>query len=216
MDKKGLVLDNLKITRGDGPAMVSLSLHIRPGQVLSIMGPSGVGKSALLSCITGTLAPAFRYSGDMWLNLRPLNELAPQQRRIGILFQDHLLFPHMSVGQNLGFGLPSAVQDRAARIETALADIGMAGFADRDPATLSGGQRARVALMRMLLAEPEAVLLDEAFSGLDRNLRTRIRELVFAHAARAGLPVLMVTHDREDADAAGGEVIVLAPPKPLE
>ncbi|CUI74286.1 ATP-binding cassette domain-containing protein [Cognatishimia activa] len=209
MAETGLCLDNLQIHHRDGRLLAAVNTQVAPGTVVSLMGPSGVGKSTILSAITGALAPEFTCSGVITLNGRKLNELAPQKRRVGILFQDHLLFPHLSVGQNIGFGLPPGVDDRATKIDAALYEIGLEGFTNRDPDTLSGGQRARVALMRMLLAEPEAILLDEPFSRLDATLRDRMRKLVFDRARAANLPVLMVTHDKADADAAGGEVIEL-------
>jgi putative thiamine transport system ATP-binding protein len=180
--------------------------------VLTVMGPSGSGKSALLAAITGTLPPAFAMTGRILLDGHDITTRPTEARHVGILFQDELLFPHLSVGGNLAFGLPAAVKGRAerrARIEAALADVGLAGFADRDPATLSGGQRARVALMRMLLSEPRALLLDEAFSKLDADLRDQVRSLVFGIARDRDLPVLQVTHDAADAEAAGGEVFRL-------
>ncbi len=209
MIEQGLSLDQLSISHADGRGLVQLSADIAPGEVLSLMGPSGVGKSTILSAITGTLSPAFCLEGRIALNGRVLNALPPQKRRVGILFQDHLLFPHLSVGQNVGFGLPPRTPDRAARIQAALSEIGLDGFEARDPETLSGGQRARVALMRMLLAEPDALLLDEPFSRLDVGLRDRMRELVFTRARAARLPVLLVTHDIADAEAAGGRVVTL-------
>ena len=150
----------------------------------------------------------------MILQGEDITGLPAHRRRLGILFQDDLLFPHLSVAGNLAFGLAPGGGRRArrARIEAALAEIGLEGFADRDPATLSGGQKARVALMRMLLAEPRALLLDEAFSGLDAARRAQVRALVFERARARGLPVLMVTHDAADARAAGGEVLELSPP----
>lgn len=208
----GLILDRLAVTRHGAP-LVALDRVIPPGAVLTVMGPSGVGKSTLLAAITGTLAPGFACTGRVVLNGRDITAAPPHTRRVGILFQDDLLFPHLSVGENLAFGLRGG-GDRAARrarIAAALAEVGLDGFAGRDPATLSGGQKARVALMRMLLSDPAALLLDEAFSGLDADRRARMRTLVFDRAHALGLPVLMVTHDRADADAAGGDVIDLRP-----
>ena len=207
----GLRLDHLRITRRGAP-LIALDATIRPGEVLSVMGPSGVGKSTLLAAIMGTLAPGFCLTGRVRLDGRDITDLPPEARRVGILYQEELLFPHLSVGGNLAFALPPALRGRAARrarVEAALAEIGLDGFAGRDPATLSGGQKARVALMRMLLAEPRALLLDEPFSRLDATLRGQIRDLVFARARGDGLPVLLVTHDAEDAAAAGGAVVDL-------
>ncbi len=208
---EALILHNIRITKNGAP-LVELDRTIGPGAVLTVMGPSGVGKSTLLSYVAGTLAADFAARGKVCLGTTNITELPPAQRRIGILFQDDLLFPHLSVGANLAFGLrPGGSRaERRNRIDAALSDIGLAGYADRDPATLSGGQKARVALMRMLLSEPRALLLDEAFSGLDASLRQQIRGLVFERARRMDLPVLMVTHDEDDAEAAGGEVIRLA------
>ncbi|PTW45265.1 ATP-binding cassette domain-containing protein [Rhodovulum kholense] len=207
----GLRLENIVLARGGEP-LIAVEAHVAPGEVLSVMGPSGSGKSTLLAAVIGTLPPAFTMTGRVVLNGRDVTALPPEARKIGILYQDELLFPHLSVGGNLAFALPRALRGRKARrarIEAALDEIGMTGFADRDPATLSGGQKARVALMRMLLAEPQALLLDEPFSRLDAALRDQIRALVFARARDRGLPVLLVTHDRADAEAAGGPVIAL-------
>ena len=207
---KGLTLVDVQISKGGQP-LVGVSRHIAPGEVLTIMGPSGVGKSTLLAFVTGTLAPDFKATGAVKLNGQDITHTAPHARRVGILFQDDLLFPHLSVGANLAFGLPpgGSKSDRQFRITEALKEVGLSGFADRDPATLSGGQKARVALMRMLLSDPCALLLDEAFSRLDTELRAQVREMVFARAKARALPILMVTHDAEDAQAAGGEIIVL-------
>jgi putative thiamine transport system ATP-binding protein len=180
--------------------------------VLTLMGPSGVGKSTLLAFIGGFLGRDFRASGRIVLNGRDVTKLPPERRGIGLLFQDALLLPHLSVAGNLLIGLGPGVKGRTARgqaVEDALAEVGLQGFADRDPATLSGGQAARVALMRTLLSRPEALILDEPFSRLDAALRGQVRELVFAEARKYGLPVLLVTHDPADAEAAGGEVIEL-------
>ncbi len=211
MTQTGLVLDDLTITKNGAP-LISVSAEIAPGAALSVMGPSGIGKSTLLAAITGTLAPAFQCSGHIWLNGRDITGLPPQKRHAGILFQDEMLFPHLSVAGNLAFGLPANIKGRAARrkiVYQALEDIGLNDYCQSDPATLSGGQKARVALMRMLLSNPQALLLDEPFSRLDATLRAQIRDLVFRHARTEGLPVLLVTHDRADAEAAGGDIIEL-------
>jgi putative thiamine transport system ATP-binding protein len=208
---KSLVLDTVSIAM-NGSRLLSVNRTVAAGDVLTIMGPSGVGKSTLLSYITGTLPSAFDASGRILLHGEDITNAAPHNRRIGILFQDDLLFPHLSVGGNLAFGLPKGGTraERADRINAALADVGLVGFADHDPDTLSGGQKARVALMRVLLAGPCALLLDEPFSRLDAALRDQIRSLVFQRAKAYQLPVVMVTHDLEDAQAAGGDIITLS------
>ncbi len=207
---KGLSLQNVTIFNGDAP-LICVHHDVAPGAVLTVMGPSGVGKSTLLAFITGTLAKDFKATGEVWLDGHNITNASPHQRRVGILFQDDLLFPHLSVGANLAFGLPPGGNsaERQAKIDAALSEVGLEGFAPRDPATLSGGQKARVALMRMLLSDPSALLLDEPFSRLDAALRAQVRDMVFDRARARALPVLMVTHDAEDAHAAGGVVITL-------
>lgn len=193
-----------------GRRLLSVSAAVMPGDVLTIMGPSGAGKSALLAYIGGFLDPAFAASGAVRLGQENLIDLPPQRRHAGILFQDPLLFPHLSVGGNIVFAIPEAIRGRDARrrlAEEALDEVGLGGFFDRDPETLSGGQKARVALQRVLLSQPRLLLLDEPFSKLDMALRQQTRELVFAKARSAGLPTILVTHDRADADAAGGALI---------
>jgi putative thiamine transport system ATP-binding protein len=175
------------------------------------MGSSGSGKSSLLAFICGTLDPAFTAEGRVLLDGIDLAPLPPERRRVGILFQDDLLFPHLSVGGNLAFALPAgtSARERRERVAAALAESGLAGSEGRDPATLSGGQRARVALLRMLLSEPRALLLDEPFGGLDERLRHRFRDLVFRRAEERQLPALLVTHDRADAAAASGKIVTV-------
>ncbi|HRD65577.1 MAG TPA: ATP-binding cassette domain-containing protein [Candidatus Competibacter sp.] len=208
---KALVLTDVRIDLQGRPLFAPLNLTVHPGEVVTVMGPSGCGKSTLLGYICGTLAPAFRAEGSVRLGGRDLVGLPLERRRTGILFQDALLFPHLSVAGNLAFGLrPGRPRhERRLRVETALQDAGLEGLGERDPATLSGGQRVRAALMRTLLAEPETLLLDEPFSKLDADLRTRMRIFVFEHARQRGLPTLLVTHDAADADAAQGPVVTL-------
>lgn len=210
-----LLLRDVRITLHDHDLIPLLNLTVAPGECTTVMGPSGCGKSTLLAFIAGTLDPVFRAFGRVVLGNTDITDIAPERRRVGIQFQDDLLFPHLSVGENLAFALTDRIRDRQRRrrhIDDALAEADLAGFAARDPATLSGGQRARVALLRTLLAEPEVLLLDEPFNRLDALLRHDFRRFVFDHAAQRGLPTLLVTHDAADAQAAGGQVIGLTRP----
>ena len=211
-----LILEDVALSLGGRPLVGPVTLSVAPSQVTTLMGPSGSGKSSLLAMICGTLDAAFQAQGRVWLGGREITGLAPEHRGVGILFQDDLLFPHLSVGGNLAFALPPRLKGRDVRraaVDAALAEAGLAGFADRDPATLSGGQRARVAVMRTLLAAPSALLLDEPFSKLDGPLRERFRRFVFDHAARRRLPTLLVTHDPQDAEATEGPLIALSHPE---
>ncbi len=207
----GLQLNNIVISL-QGKELISVSASIEAGEVLTVMGASGSGKSTLLAYVGGFLDPAFTASGEVLLNGQNISSLPAELRHVGILFQDPLLFPHMSVGGNLLFAVPSIIKsfkERKAIVMAALKDAGLDDYFDRDPATLSGGQKARVALMRVLLAKPKALLLDEPFSKLDAGRRDHIRTFVFNEARLRKLPILLVTHDQADADAAGGSVFNL-------
>ncbi|WP_439497214.1 ATP-binding cassette domain-containing protein [Bosea sp. (in: a-proteobacteria)] len=208
-----LVLSRIVIRLGPVALIDGLDLVIAPGTVATVMGPSGSGKSSLLAYVAGFLdRRIFQASGVVSIDNADVTTLKPQQRGLGLLFQDDLLFPHLSVAGNLLFALPETVRgrtERRAQVDEALASADLAGFGERDPATLSGGQRARVALMRVLISRPRALLLDEPFSKLDSVLRDQFRAMVFEQARRRALPVLMVTHDPQDAEAAGGPVISL-------
>jgi putative thiamine transport system ATP-binding protein len=205
----GLVLDRLEV-RAKDTLIVAMDAVVKPGEVLTIMGPSGSGKSTALAAIIGTLGPDFSVSGRLVLDGCDVTALPTRARGIGLLFQDDVLFPHLSVGGNLAFAVPATLRGRQVRraaIEAALAKAGLAGFADRDPGTLSGGERARVALMRTLLAEPKALLLDEPFSRLDAGLRDHIRAFVLDLIRAERIPAILVTHQSDDARAAGGRII---------
>lgn len=204
-----LRLDGLSISLAGWQLIAPFSLAIEAGETVTLMGASGSGKSTLLSMIAGDLEPPFSATGSVSLDGTLLDGLPPERRRIGRLFQDDLLFPHLSVAENLLFGMARAPHaERLARVEAALAEAGLAGFGERPPDTLSGGQRARVALLRALLAEPRAMLLDEPFNKLDAGLRQTVRGFVFAHIAARRIPCLMVTHDEADVPA-GGRVLRL-------
>ncbi|MDI1246887.1 MAG: ATP-binding cassette domain-containing protein [Rhodoferax sp.] len=204
-----LNITHLTLTRGATTLLANFDLTVHPGEIVTVSGASGSGKSTLLNWMIGDLDPAFEATGQLWLNERRLDGLPIEQRQLGLLFQDDLLFAHLSVGQNLAFALPGRVAGSRARrqqVEQTLTDMGLAGFYERDPATLSGGQRARVSLMRTLLAEPQALLLDEPFSKLDAALRSQFRAYVFEQITRQRIPTLLVTHDPADVPP-GGRVI---------
>jgi putative thiamine transport system ATP-binding protein len=204
-------LTRVRIELAGRELVPALDVVVAPGECVTVMGPSGCGKSTLLAFISGALDAAFRATGSVCVGDEDITGFAPEYRRVGILFQDDLLFPHLSVGDNLSFAIAARVLDRVERgqrVSRALAEAELPGFEARDPASLSGGQRARVALMRTLLSAPRALLLDEPFSRLDAQLRGDFRRLVFRHAAERGLPTLLVTHDPADVPP-GGRVIAL-------
>ena len=190
--------------------LLSLNEQVKGGEILTIMGPSGSGKSSLLNWLTGTLPNGFSANGEVWLNGKSINNLPAHLRHIGVLYQDALLFSHLSVSGNIAFAMPKGnKKQRLEKIEHALEQVGLKGMANRHPDNLSGGQQARVALLRMLLSEPKAILLDEPFSKLDTQLRVDTRELVFSQIREHKLPAIMVTHDHSDAEAANGKLITL-------
>ena len=190
--------------------LLSLNEQVKGGEILTIMGPSGSGKSSLLNWLTGTLPSGFSANGEVWLNGEKINNLPAHLRHIGVLYQDALLFSHLSVSGNIAFAMPKGnKKQRLEKIELALEQVGLKGMANRHPDNLSGGQQARVALLRMLLSEPKAILLDEPFSKLDTQLRVDTRELVFSQIREHKLPAIMVTHDHSDAEAANGKLITL-------
>ncbi|MBT9553652.1 MAG: ATP-binding cassette domain-containing protein [Hydrogenophaga sp.] len=188
-----------------GTLVQDLRFEVRPGQILTLMGASGSGKSSVLAAIAGTLgsvaegAQALRFTGTIRLNGEDITHQATAQRGIGLLFQDALLFAHMTVAENLLFAVPPGPRaQRLAQVQQALEEADLQGYGERDPATLSGGQRARVALMRALLAAPKALLLDEPFSKLDAALRDQFRAFVFEHIRARHIPAVLVTHDAAD------------------
>jgi len=186
--------------------LAPLAFAVSPGAVCTLMGPSGVGKSSLLAAIAGTLSVVSEglrplvFEGSITLNGRRVEALPAYQRGIGLVTQEPLLFPHLTVAENLAFGIAqsSGKAKRAALVAQALQAADLQGYGDADPSRLSGGQRARVALMRALLAEPRALLLDEPFSKLDETLRQHIRDWFFAQVLSRQIPAVLVTHDPSD------------------
>ena len=197
-----LELRSLQLTAPHQPPrelLAPLLLEVPDGSIHTLMGPSGCGKSTLLAAIAGTLAPSVNFQGHIWLDGNRIDPLPPEQRHVGILFQDALLFPHMNVRDNLLFAVPAAPRAaRVAAVDRALDEMELQHRALADPAELSGGERARAALARALLAQPRALLLDEPFSRLDAPLRQRMRELVFNTLRERQIPGLLVTHDEAD------------------
>lgn len=204
-----LALKTVSLSLGGGVLLRPFSLDVGAGEIVTLMGPSGSGKSSLLSFIGGDLDPSFQASGEINLNGVKLNDIPPHQRHVGRLFQDDLLFPHMTVGENLLFAIPRVPQAvRIAMMRKVLERAELAGFENRPPQTLSGGQRARVALMRTLLAKPAAILLDEPFNKLDTKLRASVRDYTFRHIAARAIPALMVTHDSADVPQKGRVLMI--------
>jgi putative thiamine transport system ATP-binding protein len=202
----GLQIDIERLGTAAQTLVQDLHLNVPAGEILTLMGPSGCGKSSVLAASAGTLASVseglqpLQFEGRVQLNGRDLTTLPTHQRGVGLVFQDALLFAHMTVAENLLFAVSRALPpaQRQARVQQALQEAELSGMGERDPSTLSGGQRARVALMRALLAEPQALLLDEPFSKLDAALRAQLRPWVFAHVRERRIPVVLVTHDEQD------------------
>ncbi|OXX73228.1 ABC transporter ATP-binding protein [Vibrio sp. V19_P1S1T109] len=194
-------LENLAIHKQNSEALLSdLNITISPGEIVSLMGPSGCGKSTLLNVIAGHLGRDFSFQGRVILDGVDITLRPAHQRQVGILFQDDLLFPHLTVWQNLAFALPNSVKghERQSQAEKALQKISLEPLANAYPEQISGGQRARISLARMLLTQPKLALLDEPFSKLDKALRIQFRDWVFNQLVAEGIPTLMVTHDKDD------------------
>ena len=206
-----LNLENVCLSFSGKRLFAPLNVTIAGGDICVLSAPSGAGKSTLLRWIAGIPAPDLTASGSIWLKDRQIDTYPAEQRQIGLMFQHPLLFPHLTVADNLGFGMPAHIrgQERKNQIEEALNKAGLSEMGARDPETLSGGQQARIALLRTLLAGPQALLLDEPFSSLDDTTRAQIVNLVTAEAQRLDLPVLLVSHDPRDIAIATIPVIKL-------
>jgi len=195
-------------------AVPSVSFEVPRGGTLGILGPSGCGKTTVLRLIAGLEAPD---AGEVWLGDRLASSagrlhIQPARRNIGFVFQDLALWPHMTVAGNLRFVLESRAwpsHTRKARTDEMLTIVGMSDRADEYPAYLSGGEQQRVALARALISNPDLLLLDEPLSSLDPDRRASLRQELASIPRTLGVSMIYVTHDRADADAFGGEVLVL-------
>lgn len=215
--RAGLEVRGLSIEYDGRPLLRHVDLDIASHEIVALLGPSGSGKSSLLRCIAGVQAPD---AGTICWDGHDITTMPAYRRRIGLVFQDPLLFPHRTVAGNVGFGLarhrrlhrlarPTPDHD-AARIPELLELVGLPGFEQRDVSTLSGGEAQRVALARALAPEPVLLLLDEPFGALDRDLRDRLATDMRGLLHDAGVPALHVTHDRQEADLIADRVVRLA------
>ena len=204
-----LSLEGVTKRYGGAPAVDGLSLSVDRGGCLVLLGPSGCGKTTTLNLVAGFLRPD---AGAIWLDGQDITRLPPHRRDMGMVFQDYALFPHMTLRDNVGFGLKMRGLRRAerhSRAEAALATVGLAELAGRHPAQLSGGQRQRVALARALVIRPRLLLFDEPLSNLDAQLREGLRTEIRAVLDQAGTTAVFVTHDQSEALALADRVALL-------
>ena len=190
-------------------ALSGLSLEVAQGETVAVLGPSGCGKTTTLRLIAGFEAPdsgTIEVGGKLVAG--PGTYVPPEERRIGMVFQDYALFPHLTVEENVSFGLPKGPR-REARVRMVLSLVGLLGYRSRMPHELSGGEQQRVALARALVPEPAILLLDEPFSNLDAKLRQQVREEVKEILQLSGVTALFVTHDQEEALSIGDRIAVL-------
>ena len=208
---------------GDEPAVADVSIGVESGELVGLLGPSGCGKTTLVRAIAGHLRPT---SGRVRLRGVDVTDDPPESRRIGLVFQEPTLYPHMTVAENVAYGV-AAREDDPGRRDAVVAEylelMGLADRGDEAPGSLSGGQRRRVELARALAPQPDLLVLDEPLSALDRSLRTRLREAIRRIHRETGVATLFVTHDQADALAvadrlvvmAGGRVDAVGPPRAL-
>ena len=203
----------LEKSYGDVEVLRGFELDAERGEFLALLGPSGCGKTTTLRVIAGFERPdagSIDIGGDRVYDAAASGRwVPPEGRRVGMVFQDYALFPHLSVARNVAFGLPRNVANRESRVAAALATVGLAGLGERSPDQLSGGQQQRVALARALVPEPEVILLDEPFSNLDAELRASVREDVRQILREAGMTAVLVTHDQEEALSIADRVAVM-------
>ena len=204
-----LHLENITKRYGKLKAVDNLSLEVRDGELLTLLGPSGCGKTTVLRCVSGFVRPD---DGQIYLGDRKITEIPPEKRGIGLVFQNYALWPHMTVFQNLAFGLQIKKLSKSEivqNVEHALLLVELAGLEDRYPRQLSGGQQQRVALARALVLKPEILLLDEPLSNLDALLREQMRFEIGQIHKQTGVTTIYVTHDQTEAMVISDRIAVL-------
>jgi iron(III) transport system ATP-binding protein len=209
----GVTIKGLTKRYGDVDAVKGLDLLVKPGELVALLGPSGCGKTTTLRLVAGFLKPE---AGEIWVGERCLSSPAavvpPERRRMAMIFQSYALWPHMTVAQNVGYGLRFngvAAADRDRRVKDMLRIVQLEGYGSRYPGELSGGQQQRVAVARALVVEPEILLLDEPLSNLDANLREEMRFEIRRLHETFGITTLYVTHDQAEAMVISDRVAVL-------
>lgn len=192
---------NVQLSFSNTPLFAPFNLTIQKGEICLLQSESGTGKTSLLRWIAGISDKQMHAEGKIFLNGTEITEFPAEQRRIGILFSEALLFPHLTVAENIGIGVASSIRGKKRRdlITNSLIKAGLAGIEKQDPLTLSTGQQARIALLRTLLSEPALLLLDEPFSNLDKDIRKTLVSYVLTEIKRLNIPALMVSHDPRDA-----------------
>lgn len=209
MNNDFLVLKNITKAFGKSVVIDNLDLTIKRGTMVTLLGPSGCGKTTILRLVAGLESPT---SGQIFIDGEDVTKSSIQNRDICIVFQSYALFPHMSIGDNVGYGLRMQnvnPEERKQRVKEALELVDLAGFEDRYVDQISGGQQQRVALARALVLKPKVLLFDEPLSNLDANLRRSMREKIRELQQRLGITSLYVTHDQTEAFAVSDEVIVM-------
>ncbi|HDZ48665.1 hypothetical protein LCGC14_0038170 [marine sediment metagenome] len=196
-----------------GPIPLAAEFTCQPGELLALVGPSGSGKTTLLRTIAGLYRPQqgrISCAGDIWFDAEGKRSLAPQHRRVGVVFQDYALFPHLTALENIQVPLRHLPQpQRREQAEQWLAKVRLEGLGKRYPNALSGGQRQRVALARALAREPKVLLLDEPFSAVDQVTRRRLQRELALLRQQIDIPIVLVTHDLEEATALADKICVL-------
>ena len=208
----GLELENVSHRYDNGWAVRELSFAVDAGEIVCLLGPSGCGKTTALRLAAGLeplQAGCVRVGGRLVAEGGRARQTPPEARGVGFMFQDYALFPHLSVRENVAFGIPRGEPRRDARVLGILDETGLGDIADRYPHTLSGGQQQRVALLRALAPQPRVMLLDEPFSGLDEHLRQQIRLETLRRIEGLDTATLMVTHDPEEAMFLADRIVVL-------